>query len=54
MTNFCISCERYYFGSYGAHWRFAHHKREDESEGESWGIMSAIAPMKPFVNITSY
>ena len=34
--NFCISCERYYFGSYGAHWRFAHHKRENESEREGY------------------
>lgn len=31
---FCIECERYYFGSYGAHWRFAHNKKEKESESE--------------------
>jgi hypothetical protein len=35
MTNFCISCERYYFGSYGAHWRFAH-QQESESEREGY------------------
>ena len=37
MTNFCIECERYYFGSYGAHWRFAHQKeKENESEREGY------------------
>ena len=36
MTNFCIECERYYFGSYGAHARFAHFKKENESEREGY------------------
>jgi len=34
--NLCFECDRYYFGNYGAHVRFAHYKREDESERESW------------------
>lgn len=28
----CFKCERYYLGSYGAHWRFAH-QVEEEDEG---------------------
>ena len=34
--NLCMECDRYYMGSFGAHWRFAHHKREQESEGEGY------------------
>lgn len=32
----CLECDRWYQGSYSAHYWFAHRKREQESEGESW------------------
>ena len=30
----CFECERFYMGSYGAHYWYAHRKKENESE--SW------------------
>ena len=32
----CLECDRYYQGSFAAHYWYAHRKREDESEREGW------------------
>ena len=34
--NLCLECDRYYLGSYGAHLRFAHYGKENESEREGY------------------
>lgn len=31
--NLCMDCERWYVGSDGAHWRYAHHGRKEEEIG---------------------
>lgn len=34
--DFCGRCERWYSGTDGAHWRYAHQGKEEESEREGW------------------
>ena len=37
VATLCLECDRFYFGSYGAHWRFAHnYGQEIEKESDTW------------------